>query len=77
VLAGLGGCARGSVRSAVADLSFLLAQARALAVQQRLKPQKLTWTLGWRRLHKKVSTTEGGKAKKKKSAFVCPPLVSR
>jgi hypothetical protein len=70
----LGGCVVGP-SCLLADLSFLLAQSRALAVQQRLKPQKLTWTLGWRRLHKKISTTEGGKAKKKKSAFVCPPLL--
>lgn len=46
---------------------FLSSKAKRL-YKQGIKPAKLTWTTAWRRLHKKGSKEDGGRARKRRVA---------
>merc|ERR1712039_433709 len=48
---------------------YIHKKARSQA-QRKIKPQRIKWTTAWRRLNKKIKTTEIGKKKRRKAKRV-------
>lgn len=55
-------------------LFFITSKARQL-FNQGIKPSKLTWTMAWRRLHKKDKKEEGSKQRKRRVVRVQRAIV--
>lgn len=53
---------------------FISSKARSL-FHQRIKPVKLTWTLSWRRFHKKIRVDELNKKRTRKTRHVQKAVV--
>ena len=53
---------------------FITKKARQLALK-KVKAQKITWTISWRRHNKKISTDEQAKKKKKRAVKVQRAIV--
>jgi large subunit ribosomal protein L24e len=47
-------------------LTFISSKAKRM-YNQGIKPAKLTWTLAWRRLHKKGQKEEGSRARRRRT----------
>merc|ERR1712232_927339 len=48
---------------------YIHKKARSQA-QRKIKPQRIKWTTAWRRLNKKIKTTDVGKKKRRKAKRV-------
>ncbi|KAF4709552.1 60S ribosomal protein L24 [Perkinsus olseni] len=59
-----------TVGEAIVPAHFFFNSKAASLFQQRIKPVKLTWTEKWRRLNKKVRTTEVARKKTRRTVKV-------
>ncbi|GBG24485.1 60S ribosomal protein L24 [Hondaea fermentalgiana] len=62
------------VRKDGQPLVFINSKAMSL-YQQKIKPTKLTWTTGWRRLNKKDKRDDGKRIRRRKVAAKQKPIV--
>mmetsp|Transcript_21373 Transcript_21373/g.41906 ORF Transcript_21373/g.41906 Transcript_21373/m.41906 type:complete len:126 (+) Transcript_21373:79-456(+) len=61
------------VRKDGQPLDFINSKAKSL-YHQRIKPNKLTWTTGWRRLNKKDKRDDGKRIRRRKIAAKQKPF---